>query len=34
MGRKILNDSTVFYISGLCLLAEFAFVLLFLNDTS
>jgi hypothetical protein len=34
MGRKILNDSTVFYISALCLLSEFAFVLLFLNDTS
>jgi hypothetical protein len=34
IGRKILNDSTVFYISALCLLSEFAFVLLFLNDTS
>ena len=34
MGRKILNDSTIFCISALCLLSEFAFVLLFLNDTS
>jgi hypothetical protein len=33
-GRKILKDSTVFYIAVLCLISEFAFVLLFLNDTS
>jgi ribose/xylose/arabinose/galactoside ABC-type transport system permease subunit len=31
-GRKFLNDSTVFYLSGLCILSEFAFLYFFLDD--
>ena len=33
-GQKIFRDSTVFYISVLCLVAEFAFVALFFGDPS
>jgi hypothetical protein len=33
-GRKILNDSTVFYISVLCMISELVFWRLFFGDTS